>query len=695
MRFAHYIRAMKILVMWLLLTLGAGLAQADSGGAFVYSPENDGAFIGPAASTFTEPKGELSPAQIVALWDDFSPNNGSYISLSAPEKGHWIRWAMSSTRPGATPIIEIATSGFKTIDLYRLDGQSLVHLGRSGRRVPFDERLIPDTHHAFKVELTSVPTTYLFRIATSQKVTAPIQVKSFESYQHDLLVRVIVKAAFYGFIMLMVAYQLAVYFFSRERLLLSYVGVAMGYVAMQAELDGTGYALLYGESLLGSLTLRAFGLTIASVSWISFIRVYLNGARRWPRLFQLQQILAAVTIAGGFLGYVVPLPWANLVSLPAASLMMTMSYIGAIQDAWRGHRASQLFVSSWTPFLGAALLEIGSLLGGLEFGIDTSVAMMVGAALQLAIMAVAMSERMNWLREDLEAQRVRLEEQVDERRVELAKAQANLTKSQKQLAQSERMAALGDMVAGIAHEINTPIGIGITASSRMDEVIRDLENHLENNTLKKSSLVGGLKTLREAEDIILNNLQRAAELIMSFKQVSADQASGTMRTFDLSAYTRDILRGLETKVKRSNVDVQQVIPDDIRIFGPAGAYAQLLTNLVQNSLLHGFHNRASGTIVVSASMQEGMITWVYEDDGNGISKEAQERVFEPFYTTARERGGTGLGLSIIMNLVTGSFGGTMELSSEKNKGVRFEVQFPAQLSASEDAMQTAVLTGDL
>ena len=110
--------------------------------------------------------------------------------------------------------------------------------------------------------------------------------------------------------------------------------------------------------------------------------------------------------------------------------------------------------------------------------------MMVGSALQLAIMAVAMSERMNWLREDLERQRHQLEEQVDERRLELAKAHANLTKSQKQLAQSERMAALGDMVAGIAHEINTPIGIGITASSRMDEVIRDLENHLAQNTLK-------------------------------------------------------------------------------------------------------------------------------------------------------------------------------------------------------------------
>ena len=113
------------------------------------------------------------------------------------------------------------------------------------------------------------------------------------------------------------------------------------------------------------------------------------------------------------------------------------------------------------------------------------------------------------------------------------------------------MAALGDMVAGIAHEINTPIGIGITASSRMDEVIRDLENHLAQNTLKKSSLVGGLQTLREAEDIILNNLQRAAELIMSFKQVSADQASGTMRTFDLGLYTRDILRGLETKLSEA------------------------------------------------------------------------------------------------------------------------------------------------
>ena len=285
-----------------------------------------------------------------------------------------------------------------------------------------------------------------------------------------------------------------------------------------------------------------------------------------------------------------------------------------------------------------------------------------------------------------------LEDQVSERRLELAKAQANLTKSQKQLAQSERMAALGDMVAGIAHEINTPIGIGITASSRMDEVLRELEGHLANNTLKKSSLTGGLTTLREAEDIILTNLQRAAELIMSFKQVSADQASGTMRTFELGQYTRDILRGLDTKLKRSNVVVEQVIDSKMRIFGPAGAYAQLLTNLVQNSLLHGFNGRDSGRITVSAMLKENTVFWVYEDDGIGISQEHQERVFEPFYTTARERGGTGLGLSIIMNLVTGSFGGTMELTSETGKGVRFEVSFPAQIGMQSDPAHTAVIT---
>lgn len=678
------------------MVLWTSVSLAEPVGALIYSDKIDGAYIGPAASVLTEDTGEILPSQIVALWDKFVPNQEAIVRLSKPETGYWVRWAMSSEFGDQnSPIVEIATSGFKTVDLYRLDGQSLVHLGRSGRRVPFEARAIPDTHHAFRVQLTSVPTTYLFRITTAQKVTVPIQIKSLESYQHDLLVRVVFKAAFYGFIILMVAYQMAVYFFSRESLLLSYIGIAIGYIAMQAELDGTGYALIYGKSLFGSLTLRAFGLSIAAVSWIRFIRVYLQGGRRWPRLFAVQQVLAVVTAVGGLAGYVLPLPWANLVALPAASLMMTCSYLGAIQDAWRGHRASQLFVSSWTPFLGAALLEIGSLLGGLEVGIDTSVAMMVGAALQLAIMAVAMSERMNWLRADLEAQRFKLEEQVNERRIELAKAQANLTKSQKQLAQSERMAALGDMVAGIAHEINTPIGIGITASSRMDEVIRELENHLANNTLKKSSLVGGLKTLREAEDIILNNLQRAAELIMSFKQVSADQASGTMRTFDLAAYTRDILRGLETKVKRSNVEVEQSIPEDIRIFGPAGAYAQLLTNLVQNSLLHGFNGREQGKIQVSAKLLDGHVTWVYEDDGNGISKEHQERVFEPFYTTARERGGTGLGLSIIMNLVTGSFGGTMELTSEKNKGVRFEVRFPAQLVPVSDSVQTALVTNKL
>ena len=162
-----------------------------------------------------------------------------------------------STKEGAqSPIVEVATSGFKTLDLYRLDGQSLTHLGRSGRRVAFEERTVPDTHHAFPVQLTSVPTTYLLRIETAQKITAPIQIKSLEMYQHDLLVRVIVKAAFYGFILLMVAYQLAVYFFSREPLLLAYIGVALGYVAMQSELDGTAYALIYGASAFGSDTVR-------------------------------------------------------------------------------------------------------------------------------------------------------------------------------------------------------------------------------------------------------------------------------------------------------------------------------------------------------------------------------------------------------------------------------------------------------
>ena len=669
-------------------------ASAQTTGSLVYSNEIDGALIGEAAAVLPEGDVQFSPKQVIEKWNEFVPNQTPTVRLTRPDSGHWVRWTMSSKEGAQSPIIEVATSGFKTLDLYRLDGQSLIHLGRSGRRVAFEERTVPDTHHAFPVQLTSVPTTYLLRIETAQKITAPIQVKSLETYQHDLLMRVIVKAAFYGFIILMVAYQLAVYFFSREPLLLAYIGVALGYVAMQSELDGTAYALIYGASAFGSDTVRAFGLGLAAISWIAFIRVYLQVHKRWPRLFALQQVLAVITLVGALIGYVLPLTWANLVALPAASLMMTISYLGAIQDAWRGHRASQLFVSSWTPFLGAALLEVGSLLGGLDVGIDTSVAMMVGSALQLAIMAVAMSERMNWLREDLERQRHRLEEQVDERRLELAKAHANLTKSQKQLAQSERMAALGDMVAGIAHEINTPIGIGITASSRMDEVIRDLENHLAQNTLKKSSLVGGLQTLREAEDIILNNLQRAAELIMSFKQVSADQASGTMRTFDLGLYTRDILRGLETKIKRSNVEVEQSIAEKIRIFGPAGAYAQLLTNLVQNSLLHGFHGREHGSIKVSAVLEEGTVTWVYEDDGNGISKEQQERVFEPFYTTARERGGTGLGLSIIMNLVTGSFGGTMELTSEKNKGVRFEVRFPAQTAMSSDPMHTAVLTAE-
>ena len=168
MSLSGLVRAKRFIFLGLILTW-APSASAQSTGSLLYSNEIDGALIGEATALLAEDGDRLEPAQVIERWEAFTPNPTPVVRLTRPDSGHWVRWTMSSKDGAESPIIEVATSGFKRLDFYRLDGQSLVHLGRSGRRVAFEERIVPDTHHAFPVQLTSVPTTYLLRIETSQK----------------------------------------------------------------------------------------------------------------------------------------------------------------------------------------------------------------------------------------------------------------------------------------------------------------------------------------------------------------------------------------------------------------------------------------------------------------------------------------------------------------------------------------------
>ncbi|MEQ8332348.1 PAS domain-containing protein [Nisaea sp.] len=253
---------------------------------------------------------------------------------------------------------------------------------------------------------------------------------------------------------------------------------------------------------------------------------------------------------------------------------------------------------------------------------------------------------------------------------------SELHQTRESLVESERMASLGSMVAGIAHEINTPVGICVTAGTAVLRSAQLLQEGIAAGGLKRSEFDAGLKTIIEGMNLVESNLARAARLISSFKSVAVDQTSEAERSFNLVAYLQDITDSLSPHLNPRNVSVVIAGPDDMVLKSYPGAFAQIVTNLVMNSLLHGFAGRDRGNIVVEVSEESGLGELRYTDDGIGMDEETVKRIFDPFFTTKRGQGGSGLGMHILFNLVSQVLRGTVRCRSTPGEGVEVSIRFP-------------------
>jgi len=251
---------------------------------------------------------------------------------------------------------------------------------------------------------------------------------------------------------------------------------------------------------------------------------------------------------------------------------------------------------------------------------------------------------------------------------------------QNELVQREKLAALGGLVAGVAHEVNTPVGITLSAATHLNAETQKADLLYQAGELTEEGLTEYFATAMQASQLMTINSQRAAELIQSFKQVAVDQASGEMRHFDLADYIHEILLSMRAKVRKYNAKVTIDCPIGILLHGLPGALAQVLTNLIMNSLIHGFNEQQSGHIVIRARSKGENIELIYHDDGKGIPCKFQHKVFDPFFTTERSKGGSGLGLHIIYNIVTQLLNGSIKFTSRPDQGTSFTLCFPRTLS---------------
>jgi signal transduction histidine kinase len=293
----------------------------------------------------------------------------------------------------------------------------------------------------------------------------------------------------------------------------------------------------------------------------------------------------------------------------------------------------------------------------------------------------AMARAVEVFRENAIAKR----ETEDELRTSKEKAEGALLElraAQQNLIDAERLAALGGLVAGVAHEVNNPIGISLTVASSFARRSEIFETELKSNgQLRRSQLDEFVRSSRDAAQQLVANLHRAGELINSFKQVAVDRSHAERRQFDLSEATDQIIASLRPVLKKSTIAVTVDVPEGLVIDGYPGSYGQILTNLFLNAATHAFAGGRSGTISISAKPRGPEdVEIIFADNGAGMTPEVQRQAFDPFFTTRRNDGGTGLGLHIVYNLVTQQLGGRMMLESRLGQGTTFRIMMPKTTS---------------
>ena len=279
-------------------------------------------------------------------------------------------------------------------------------------------------------------------------------------------------------------------------------------------------------------------------------------------------------------------------------------------------------------------------------------------------------------REQLEHQREHLAELIEERTADLSKALEVVRQAQDDLVRAEKLASLGSMVAGISHELNTPLGNALLAATTMEQLFTQIHEQIEAGNVRRTTLNEFLVSGKEMATLITRSSARASEMVASFKQVAIDQTSEQRRAFYLDEVISDNLSALLPKFQKNYIQVQNLVPPGIACNSYPGPLGQVLTNLIQNAIVHGFDGRDQGSITISVNRHGGEVTVTVMDDGVGMTSDVLAHIFDPFFTTRLGQGGSGLGLSISHRIATSVLRGDLKAQSVLHQGSVFVLSFP-------------------
>ncbi len=543
-----------------------------------------------------------------------------------------------------------------------------------------------------KMPAQTTQTVYM-RVQTGNTMNVPARLWSREAF--DIYERgdYVSQALYFGMVLAMALFNLLLYFALRDVNYLLYVAFVASIALTMAAFNGLAYEFLWTNSPAASTAVTFTGPSVAMLTLLLFTRRMLNTATLMPRIDIVLKICFALNLLaplGLFFSFAHAIKPGYLLVALTTTLILLSGIVGSIQR----QRSAYFFVIAFAALCVA--LFTAQLRGfGLTPNQETTTNyIQLGSAIEMLLLAFALADRFNVLRQEkeqaqteaLQAQQAAvqtlqsserlLEARVNERTLELTNALEHLQHTRDDLVQAEKLASLGAMVAGVAHELNTPIGNALTTASTLQHRMQTFGETVSRGELRRSALDEVVRDGQEMADLITRSCERAGQLISSFKQVAVDQTSEQRRHFDLRTLVEDNIDALRPGFKRAPWVIQIDIPAGLDCDSYPGPLGQVIANLVQNAALHAFADRPRGRLLVSAFAVDDSMELRVEDDGRGMDAATLAHIFEPFFTTRLGQGGSGLGLSVSHNIATGMLGGHLTASSQPGQGSCFVLRFP-------------------
>jgi signal transduction histidine kinase len=620
---------------------------------------------------------------------------GDELNFGYTRSAYWLRFGVrNSSSESLQRMLTVSRSGLSHVEMHQQQSDGSFHTIVTGEALDFSTRAYPSRMFVFPLTLAAgAEHTIYLRVQSRNTMIIPAllwEPLAFHAYEREDYVGF---AWYFGIATGMVVFNLLLFVALHDSIYLLYVMFVSAYALSLAAGNGLAQQFIWPRTIAWPETAVGIGFQLGLVAFLLFARRILNTHQLFPRLHQMFAGLMGVALlllVGMVFSYE---SWMER-SIHYQMLMAPLLMAVAIYCATKGQRSAVFFLGAFTALvIGSGATALRSL-GLVPANALTINGAQIGSALEMLLLAFALADRFNQIRREktraqtealaseqrvVEALRTserQLEGRVAERTSTLSATIERLQQTQKELVHAEKLASLGALVAGVAHELNTPIGNALTVATTLEEKARELGAVLERGEMRKSTLIDFVGNALAMTELISRSAHRASALIGSFKQVAVDQTSEQRRTFNLRMAVEDNVAALKPNFRHASHQIDVEVPHGITCDSYPGPLGQVIVNLVQNAMTHAFTGRAEGRLRIGASLEQGTVHLSFEDDGIGMEADVLERIFEPFFTTRLGLGGSGLGLSISQNIVAGVLGGTLLARSKAGLGSCFEVRFP-------------------